>query len=111
VVASLGERRRELAILRALGASPPQVFALLALESVLLSLAGIVLGLGLLYGAGALAAPGLAATWGLNLGLGGPSAGEWRLLGAVIAASLLASLVPAWRAYRYSLADGLTIRI
>ena len=111
VVASLGERRRELAILRALGASPPQVFALLALESVLLSLAGIVFGLGLLYGAGALAAPGLAATWGLNLGLGGPSAGEWRLLGAVIAASLLASLVPAWRAYRYSLADGLTIRI
>ena len=33
VVASLGERRRELAILRALGASPMQIFALLALES------------------------------------------------------------------------------
>ena len=111
VVASLGERRRELAILRALGASPPQVFVLLALESVLMSLAGIVLGLGLLYGAGALAAPGLAAGWGLELGLGWPSAGEWRLLVAVMAASLLASLVPAWRAYRYSLADGLTIRI
>ena len=106
VVASLGERRRELAILRALGASPPQVFVLLALDSVLMSLAGIVLGLGLLYGAGA-----LAAGWGLELGLGWPSAGEWRLLVAVMAASLLASLVPAWRAYRYSLADGLTIRI
>src|SRR5690606_14406946 len=39
VVASLGERRRELAILRALGASPGQVFRLLALESLMLSLA------------------------------------------------------------------------
>ena len=111
VVASLGERRRELAILRALGASPMQIFALLALESVLLSLAGIVLGMGVLYGATALAAPWLAASHGLNLVLDWPAAGEWRLLAAVLGASLVASLVPAWRAYRYSLADGLTIRI
>ncbi|WP_068635885.1 ABC transporter permease [Thauera butanivorans] len=111
VVASLGERRRELAILRALGASPLQIFALLAFESLLLSLAGIVLGLGLLYGAVAVAAPWLAAQYGLNLVPGWPSAGEWRLLGVVLGASLAASLVPAWRAYRYSLADGLTIRI
>ncbi|ENO90722.1 ABC transporter permease [Thauera linaloolentis] len=111
VVASLGERRRELAILRALGASPLQIFALLALESVLLSLAGIAGGLGLLYGAIALAAPWLSASYGLDLAAGWPSAGEWRLLGAVLGASLAASLVPAWRAYRYSLADGLTIRI
>lgn len=111
VVASLGERRRELAILRALGASPLQIFALLALESVLLSLAGIVLGRGLLYVATALAAPWLAASYGLSLQLNWPSVGEWRLLAAVLGASLAASLVPAWRAYRYSLADGLTIRI
>ncbi|WP_341643519.1 ABC transporter permease [Thauera sp. SDU_THAU2] len=111
VVASLGERRRELAILRALGASPLQIFALLAFESLLLSLAGIVLGLALLYGVVAVAAPWLSAQYGLNLALDWPSAGEWRLLGAVLGASLAASLVPAWRAYRYSLADGLTIRI
>jgi putative ABC transport system permease protein len=42
---------------------------------------------------------------------GWPAATEWALLGAVLAASLLASLVPAWRAYRYSLADGMTIRV
>ncbi|MFT3759591.1 ABC transporter permease [Thauera sp.] len=111
VVASLGERRRELAILRSLGASPPQIFVLLAFESLLLSLAGIALGLALLYGAAAVAAPRLSAEYGLNPALGWPSGGEWRLLGAVLGASLAASLVPAWRAYRYSLADGLTIRI
>jgi putative ABC transport system permease protein len=111
VVASLGERRRELAILRALGASPRQVFALLAVESLLLALAGIACGLALLYGAGAVLAPWLASEHGLQLSLGWPSAGEWRLLAAVLVASLLASLVPALRAYRYSLADGMTIRV
>lgn len=111
VVASLGERRRELAILRALGASPRQVFALLALESLVLALAGIAFGLALLYGAGAALAPWLAGEHGLQLSLGWPTAGEWRLLGAVLLAGLLASLVPALRAYRYSLADGMTIRV
>jgi putative ABC transport system permease protein len=111
VVASLGERRRELAILRALGASPRQVFALLAVESLLLALAGIAFGLALLYGAGAVLAPWLASEHGLQLSLGWPSAGEWRLLAAVLVASLLASSVPALRAYRYSLADGMTIRV
>jgi len=111
VVASLGERRRELAILRALGASPRQIFTLLVLESVLLSLAGSVFGLALLYGATALVAPWLSASYGVNLVAAWPSLGEWRLLAAVLAAGLAASLVPAWRAYRYSLADGLTIRI
>ena len=111
VVASLGERRRELAILRALGASPRQIFTLLVLESVLLSLAGSVFGLALLYGATALVAPWLSSSYGVNLVAAWPSPGEWRLLAAVLAAGLAASLVPAWRAYRYSLADGLTIRI
>lgn len=111
MVAGLGERRRELAILRALGASPAQVFALLAGESLLLAGVAIVLGLGIVYAAVALAGPWLATAHGLHLGLGWPSAAEWGLLGAVLLASLLASLVPGWRAYRYSLADGMTIRI
>ncbi|MBP6490334.1 MAG: ABC transporter permease, partial [Thauera sp.] len=110
VLASLGERRRELAILRALGASPRAVFALLAVESLLLAAAGIALGLALLYGAGAALAPWLAAQHGLQLSLGCPAASEWRLLGAVLAASLVASLLPGLRAYRQSLADGMTVR-
>ena len=69
------------------------------------------LGLVLLYGAIVIAAPWVAARYGLTLGLGPPAAGEWILLTAVLGASLLASLVPALQAYRYSLADGMTIRI
>ena len=111
VVASLGERRRELAILRALGASPLQIFLLLALESLVMSVIGCLLGLALVQGGAALAGPWLQGQYGLLLSAGAPSATEWALLGAVLAAALLASLVPAVRAYRYSLADGMTIRI
>jgi putative ABC transport system permease protein len=111
VVASLGERRRELAILRALGASPAQIFLLLALESLLMSVIGCLLGLAVVQGAAALGGPWLQAHYGLLLSAGAPSATEWALLGAVLAAALVASLVPAMRAYRYSLADGMTIRI
>ncbi len=111
VIASLGERRRELAILRALGASPGQVFRLLALESLLLALAGCVLGIMLLSATVAAVGPWLAATYGLPLSAGWPSEAEWKLLAAVLGVALLASLVPGWRAYRYSLADGMTIRI
>ena len=111
MTASLGERRRELAILRALGASPLQVFLLLAIESLLLTLSGCALGLVLLYGAVAALAPWLEAQWGLSLPLALPSGREVLLLSAVTGAGLAASLFPAWRAYRMSLADGMTIRI
>jgi len=33
------------------------------------------------------------------------------LLSAVVGAGLLASVFPAWRAYRLSLADGMTVRV
>lgn len=78
VVASLGERRRELAILRALGASPGQVFRLLALEILLLSLAGCLLGIMLLYAAVAAVSPWLRARYGLLLSAGCAKSGTAR---------------------------------
>jgi len=111
ILAGLNERRRELAILRAVGAGPRQVLLLLALEGLL------VTGVGVLLGA--------LLCWGLVAGLGGwvqghlgivlratpPGAPEWRLFAALLAGGWLASLVPGWRAYRLSLADGLAPRV
>jgi putative ABC transport system permease protein len=111
VVASLGERRRELAILRSLGAGPRHVFLLLASESLLLAVVGSALGVGLLYGATLAIAPWLESRFGIALSLGLPSLQEWGLLGTVVGAGLLASLFPAWRAYRLSLADGMMVRV
>lgn len=111
IVASLGERRRELAILRALGAGPGDIFLLLATESLMLTLIGSALGLGMLYGMIAGLAPVAEARFGLILSMAPPAPREWLLLGAVLIAGLLASVVPGYRAYRMSLADGMTVRI
>jgi putative ABC transport system permease protein len=110
VLAGLNERRRELAVLRAVGAAPRHVLAMLAAEGALVTLAGVGLGVLLTTGAIAVAAPLVQARFGIGLSLGPPDAGQWALLGAVLAAGFGASLVPAWRAYRLSLADGLAPR-
>ncbi len=110
LLTSLSERRREIAILRSVGARPGHVVLLLTVESTLLAAVGCALGLVLLYLLQLAAGPWLAAHWGILLGWRAPSPVEWGMLGAVLAAALLAGLVPGYRAYRFSLSDGLTIR-
>jgi putative ABC transport system permease protein len=111
VLAGLGERRRELAVLRAVGAGPRHVLGLVALEGFFVTGAGALAGVGLSVVAVAVAAPWVQAH--LGIALGGPASGlqAWPWLVAVLGAGLLASLVPAWRATRLALADGLTPRI
>ena len=111
VLASLDQRRRELAILRAVGARPRDILALLMLEGAGLVIAGALLGLVLLTGLIVLAGPVLEARYGLALAARLPGEREIFLLGGAIIAGFVASLVPAWRAYRASLADGLTPKI
>ena len=107
ILAGLGERRRELAVLRAAGASPQDIVALLSLESLLLVLAGTFAGTALTATLLAVFGPMLASGYGLSLTLSLPTATEWQLLAAINAAGFFAGLIPAWRAYRISLADGL----
>lgn len=111
ILTSLNERRREMAILRSVGARPWHVASLLILEAFSLAAAGVVAGTALLY-AGIAGAQGyVQANYGLYLPLSAPTPYEWTLLGAILAAALLMGCVPAWRAYRQSLADGLSIRL
>lgn len=111
ILTSLNERRREMAILRSVGARPWHIASLLVLEAFALALAGALLGLALLYLGIAGAQGYVQAHYGLYLPLKLPTAYEWTLLGAILAAALLMGGVPAWRAYRQSLADGLSIRL
>jgi putative ABC transport system permease protein len=110
VLAGLNERRRELAVLRAVGAGPRQVLLLLATEGVLVTLGGVLLGVLATAAAVLLAAPLLQTQFGITLRAAVPTPQQWGLLAAVLAAGMLASLVPGWRAYRLSLADGLSPR-
>jgi putative ABC transport system permease protein len=111
LLTSLNERRREMAILRAVGARPRDVFGLLVLESLVLALAGVVAGFLLSWLSLAAAAPLLGRRFGLFVGPGLPGGHELAIGAAVVGAGLLAGSIPAWRAYRNSLADGLSIRL
>lgn len=111
VLAGLGERRRELAILRSVGAGPRLVFMLLALEGLLVVMLGALLGALSVMGISMLAGPLLQARLGVSLTSVVLSEDVWLLLLAVIASGALVSLIPGYRAYRMSLTDGLTPKL
>ena len=101
---ALDERRYDLAIMRTLGASRAQVAAVLITESLVLTAAGILLGLALAHLA--------ASTIGLWLPQAAPLASaarnflpqEWAVVALALAAGIIAALWPAWRAYRLDVA-------
>lgn len=111
ILTSLNERRREMAILRSVGARPWHIASLLVLEAFTLALAGVAFGVALLYLGIASSQGFVQANYGLYLALNAPSSYEWKLLGGILAAAVAMGSVPAWRAYRQSLADGLSIRL
>ncbi|WP_274005105.1 ABC transporter permease [Vibrio parahaemolyticus] len=111
LLTSLQERRREMAILRAMGARPRHVFSLLISEASLLTAAGIVTGVLGLYAILALLQPLIQQHYGINLTLSTLSAYECMLLSFVQCAGIVIGFIPAFRAYRQSLSDGMTIRI
>lgn len=108
---SLEARRREMAVLRSVGARPVHVFGLFMAEAGALSLLGIIAGVVLLYTVIAVIRPFISATFGLHLPLGLPTGSDCVLLACVVLAGILAGAVPAFRAYRLSLADGLSMRV
>jgi putative ABC transport system permease protein len=111
VLAGLGERRRELAILRSVGAGPRVVFMLLAIEGLIVVGAGSLLGVLGLAALSHFGAPYLEGHLGVSLLAGVVSPEALKLLLLVMATGFLVSLVPGYRAYRMSLADGLTPRL
>jgi len=105
---SMSDRRREIAIMRALGASRTTVMVVILMESVLLSLGGGLLGLLLGHGLIVLLSPVIVEQTGVAVGLL-----QFRLIELILIPGLilLASLVgylPAVAAYRTDVARSLT---
>jgi putative ABC transport system permease protein len=111
LLAGLNERRREMAVLRAVGARPGHILLLLISEAVLLTFSGAVVGLAGLSALYLFAAGWAGETYGLYLSSALPQPTEWMLLGIILVAGALSGLVPAWRALRQSLADGLIPKV
>ena len=102
------QRRQEVSILRAAGASPLLIALLYVIECVMLSLVACVLAV--LVGAAAIAglSPWLLDTWGVQVSLRPLNSTEWLMIAAVPVAALLVSLIPALRAWQGSRKQGLS---
>jgi putative ABC transport system permease protein len=110
ILATLSERRREMAILRSVGARPATILGLLVSEAALLMVVGVAAGVVLLYGALLALQPYIDRAYGLYIAIAPLKGSELITLAAIALAGVLAGLLPALRAYRLSVADGMTVR-
>lgn len=110
LLSTLNERRREMAILRAVGAGRPFIFSILVVEGFLLAFAGIILGVLILYIGLFLFKQPLESKMGLSLNLLRPSTNEYIYLIAIMICAVGISVIPAFRAYSKALSDGLTVK-
>lgn len=111
ILATLNERRREIAILRSVGAGPRTIVGLLVAEAGLLSVAGVIAGVAALYAALVPLRPLIDSRYGIYLDIAWPSPWELAVLAGIVLAGCLAGLLPAARAYRLSLADGMLVKM
>ena len=99
-----------MAILRSVGAGPRTIVSLLVLESMLLSLLGCIVGVALVYVGLLLAQGAVEQRFGLHLAIRGLGQTEWGYLVTVVVAGTIIGFIPAIKAYRKSLVDGLSPR-
>ena len=99
MLASMRERKREIEILRSIGAPSRFIVALLIIESMLIVTVGIILAVTGLLCAIALANNLLASELGLALSLQIFYPSSMVALGLIYLTTLILSLVPAWKAY------------
>ncbi len=108
--ATLQERRREMAIFRSVGAQAKDILMMFLLESLCLSILGIVIGIILTYSFLFLLYPWLENNFGIFIEIGFLSKVEYFYLGIFFVLGTLTGLIPSLRAYSQTLKDGLTIR-
>ena len=111
LLSTLNQRRRELAILRSVGARPSHIFILMSLESLLLTCTAVLFGIIGFYAVLFTATPFIQASTGISLSFSVLSSYESGLIASIIAAGSVIGLIPAFLAYRYSLADGMSIKL
>ncbi|MFY0676672.1 MAG: ABC transporter permease [Neptuniibacter sp.] len=111
MLTSLNERRREMAILRSVGARPGHIFMLLTLESVIITLLSLLFGTLLYFTVLIVASPLLQETFGILLHAQGFTAVQLSWLGIMLIVGSVVGVIPGYKAYRQSLSDGMAIRI
>ncbi|WP_430817583.1 ABC transporter permease [Carboxylicivirga sp. RSCT41] len=111
IMTSLNERRREMAILRSVGARPIDIFRLIVLESAGIALTGILIGIIALHIMLWIAQPVISSQLGVLITVIDFSMAEFMLLACIMLIALITSIWPAYASYRHSLADGLQLKV
>lgn len=109
--ASMKERQREIAILRASGARPWHVFGLIQLEVMVITLAAITIATGALFASVSAGQRFLAERFGIMIGMPGLDAQLFTLTGGILLVAMLVAVVPALAAYRQALTQSLAPKI
>jgi putative ABC transport system permease protein len=100
LLSALRERRRDLALMRSLGATRRTVLGLMLSESVVMAVLGGVLGLATGHGIVAIGAEAIRVETGLRFSAFYLSSADVLLLPAIVVLGLVVGLVPAIQAYR-----------
>ncbi|MEO1618725.1 MAG: ABC transporter permease [Planctomycetota bacterium] len=97
---SMNDRRRDIAVMRALGARRDTVTGIILLESFIIAMVGAALGFVLAHVALWLFSGEVEDRTGVQVGLFTTSVYELYILPLVLLLALVAGLLPAWSAYR-----------
>ncbi len=111
ILSTLNERRREIAVLRAVGARAHHVVQLIVLETLLVVVAGCVFGVGMLYGLLVVGRPIVARRFGVDLAVSWLDPTQYLILAGVIVGAVGVGLIPGFAAYRRSIQDGLNVKV
>ena len=105
---SIIQRKRDLAVMRALGASAFEIFGAVMIEAFLVTIMGIAagwaLGKGMAYGLGKY----MAEEYGFTMAGLGTGPDELKFFVVVGMVGLLAGILPAWQAYQVDVAKDLS---
>ncbi len=111
LLAAMKERQREMAILRAIGARPWQLFVLIQLEVLFLVCGAIVLGFVALVATLFALQPVLSSQYGLVISVLPWHAHTGAWLAGVVGLSLMLGALPSYLTYRQSVAQGMQVRL
>jgi putative ABC transport system permease protein len=110
ILMSLNERRREMAILRSVGARPGHIFALIIGEAAAVCFSGIVAGVMLLYVLLFVLQAPLAQYFGFYLDINMLTSNDLLMLAVIQLCALTIAIIPGLLIYKTSLSDGMSIK-
>ncbi|HIP94578.1 MAG TPA: FtsX-like permease family protein, partial [Leucothrix sp.] len=111
LLSTLNERRREIAILRTVGAHAWHIVSLFLLEAFIVVGSGCLIGIVASYVLQLIAKPWLLSLYGIHIDILFLDGQQWLIIGGALLLGLIFSLLPGMIAYRRSLQDGLVLKV